>query len=138
WMLPVALLAMLVEIAVVGLLLGRPPGSAPLPGSLSRTDGLNGGPDRIPVAESTSSTVPAPTALAAARPPEPTVTPMPAPTATTIAKPAAPPQPASATSGPAEVAVHLYHLVEEGEFDHAAELWMPPMQAQVPPCATNR
>jgi hypothetical protein len=141
WLLPIALLAMLVELAIIVLPFGR---------------GEPGGPNQTAVRSQTEpqpTSTPAPVAKAAGVPtaqvkptPPPTATPVPEPTPTAI-PPTAPPTPEptptaaaarAAAATPGQAVTSFYQLVAQQQFELATQLWTPRMQAAYPPAENIR
>jgi hypothetical protein len=141
WALPLALLVLMVELAIIVLPIGRrAPADADQATSPSRTDAQPTStsvpaqkPTLTPVAA--LATPPVPTQTAAAAPPPtlapPTLPPTMAPTATSA------PQEAAAGS-PGQAVASFYQLVSQQQFDLARQLWTARMQAAYPPAENIR
>jgi hypothetical protein len=161
WLLPLALLVMVVELVVVGRLLldrAQPRGEVagltraaltavpPAPAPTQQ-------PAAAPAAPPSAAAAPAapPSAAAAPAAPPSAAAPTPAPTslpAATAAAPAGgPPQqsrpqpglsaspPPSAALGPATTVERFYVLVDQGQYEAAAQLWSTRMRTEYPPAA---
>lgn len=146
WVLPLALVLMLAELAILARLLttpNEPAGSvagvsqvgpvptAAAPSTLAPTAAAPTRP-AAPAAAPPTTTPPAPTAAPTAdpRPPTPTTQPQPA---GPVAPAVAPVPPLAGVDTPTGAVTRFYQLVEQGQFDAAAALWSQRMRSEYPP-----